>query len=223
MLELQINLLTAWWAAADMRCNRRLRRPNDDRGEVTATTALIVILVIAAIAAGGVIAAKIATTPTTCPSRRPAGSRSWRGDRHRARWSRVVLLAMLLVVQFGLAYYARTVVAGAAQDGAAAAARQSASPADGVALAESLVERSRRLPARLAHRRRPRPTATPSRSTVTGEVVSLLPFFGTITVRRPARPTSSSSNRKGLDRERRPRHVTEARPASRPRSLSSRC
>ena len=36
----------------------------------------------------------------------------------------VVLLAMLLVVQFGLAYYARQVLAGAAQDGAAAAARR---------------------------------------------------------------------------------------------------
>ena len=57
MLEFQINLLTAWWAAADA-AHARLASDRD-RGEVTAQTALIVILVIAALAAGAVIAAKI--------------------------------------------------------------------------------------------------------------------------------------------------------------------
>ena len=52
----------------------------------------------------------------------------------------VVLLALLLVVQFGLAYYARQVLAGAAQDGAAAAGRQGSSPATGVNLTETLIE-----------------------------------------------------------------------------------
>ena len=54
--------------------------------------------------------------------------------------SRLILVTMLFVVQFALAYYARTVVSGAAQDGASAAARRDASTNDGVALAESLVE-----------------------------------------------------------------------------------
>ena len=68
MLELQIQLLTAWWQAADIVGQRLRDARDDDRGEITATTALIVILVVAAIAAGGVIAAKIAATPTTCPT-----------------------------------------------------------------------------------------------------------------------------------------------------------
>jgi hypothetical protein len=46
MLEFQINLLTAWWAAAEA-AHARLASDRD-RGEVTAQTALIVILVIAA-------------------------------------------------------------------------------------------------------------------------------------------------------------------------------
>ncbi len=46
---------------------------------------------------------------------------------------------MLLVVQFGLAYHARQVVAGAAQDGAASGARRDSSAAAGAALADSLI------------------------------------------------------------------------------------
>ena len=65
MLQLQVTLLTAWWAAGDS-LNRRIDEERD-RGEVTATTALIVILVIAAIAAGGVIAAKIASNADNIP------------------------------------------------------------------------------------------------------------------------------------------------------------
>ena len=66
MLQLQVNLLTAWWAATE-RCTRTVYDADRDRGEVTATTALIVILVIAAIAAGGVIAAKIAANADNVP------------------------------------------------------------------------------------------------------------------------------------------------------------
>jgi Flp pilus assembly protein TadG len=51
----------------------------------------------------------------------------------------VVLLAAVLVVQFALAYYARQVVAGAAHDGASAAARRNADPAEGVALTDQLI------------------------------------------------------------------------------------
>ena len=65
MLQFQVNLLTAWWAAAEA---IQHRYDNDrDRGEITATTALIVILVVAAIAAGGVIAAKIAANADNVP------------------------------------------------------------------------------------------------------------------------------------------------------------
>ena len=94
----------------------------------------------------------------------------------------VVLLAMLLVVQFALAYYARTVMAGAAQDGASAAARQNATRDEGIALTNSLVEDSA---GSLLDSHTVTATATGDVITVEvqGEAVSLLPFFGTITVR----------------------------------------
>lgn len=66
MLQFQINLLTAWWAAAEAVQQRY--DTDRDRGEITATTALIVILVVAAIAAGGVIAAKIAANANAVPN-----------------------------------------------------------------------------------------------------------------------------------------------------------
>ena len=93
----------------------------------------------------------------------------------------VVLLAMLLVVQYGLAYYARQVVAGAAHDGAAAAAREQSSPAQGAALAEQLIGEAG---ASLLDSYQASATSDGDTVTVTatGEVVSLLPFFGTITV-----------------------------------------
>ncbi len=97
----------------------------------------------------------------------------------------VVLLALLLVVQFGLAYYARQVLAGAAQDGAAAAGRQGSSPAVGVNLTETLIEEAggSLFDSHTA-------TANGDGNLVTvqasGEVVSLLPFFGTITVHASA-------------------------------------
>lgn len=94
----------------------------------------------------------------------------------------VVLLAMLLVVQFSLAYYARTVIAGAAQDGASAAARQNAVAEDGITLADSLVSEAA---SSLLDSHTVTGIATDDVVTVqvTGEVVSLLPFFGTITIR----------------------------------------
>jgi len=93
----------------------------------------------------------------------------------------LILLTMLFVVQFSLAYYARTVVSGAAQDGASAAARRDASTADGIALADSLVEQAA---GSLFESHAASASTADGRVTVRveGEVVSLLPFFGTITV-----------------------------------------
>jgi hypothetical protein len=65
LLEQQIRMLTAWYAAGDAMRDRV--RGDRDRGEVTATTALIVLLVIAAIAAGGIIAAKIMNNANNVP------------------------------------------------------------------------------------------------------------------------------------------------------------
>ncbi len=93
----------------------------------------------------------------------------------------VVLLALLFVVQFSLAYYARTVLAGAAQDGAVAGARQGSSPDDGAALTNTLISESAG-----SLIESPSSTASTDGVTVTvrstARVVSLLPFFGPITV-----------------------------------------
>ena len=97
----------------------------------------------------------------------------------------VILFALLFVVQFGLAYYARQVLAGAAQDGASAGSRQGASPAIGQDLSETLIgEAGGSLFDTYSA------TASSDGNIVTvqasGEVVSLLPFFGTITVKASA-------------------------------------
>jgi len=55
-----------------------------------------------------------------------------------------ILISMMMVVQFGLAYYARQVIAGAAQDGAASGARDGASEGSGKAVADQLVQSSGR-------------------------------------------------------------------------------
>ena len=69
MLELQVQLWSAWLRATAATRERLAEAGSDrDRGEVTATTALIVILVIAAIAAGGIIAAKITSNANNVPS-----------------------------------------------------------------------------------------------------------------------------------------------------------
>jgi Flp pilus assembly protein TadG len=93
----------------------------------------------------------------------------------------VVLITILFVVQFGLAYYARQVAAGAAQDGAAAGARQSSSPEVGAALTEQLISEAGGSLFE-SHDASAASTGEVVTVTVTGEVVSLLPFFGTITV-----------------------------------------
>jgi hypothetical protein len=74
------------------------------------------------------------------------------------------------------------VVAGAAHDGAAAAARQDSSPAQGAALAEQLIGDGggSLLDSYSATSSSDGDTVT---VTATGEVASLLPFFGTITVK----------------------------------------
>ncbi len=54
----------------------------------------------------------------------------------------LIVIAVMFVVQVGLAYYARQVVAGAVQDGAATGATYGFSPADGGSTAETLIEQS---------------------------------------------------------------------------------
>jgi Flp pilus assembly protein TadG len=94
----------------------------------------------------------------------------------------VVFLAAVLLVQFAHAYYGRQVVPGAAQDGAAAAARRNAEPAEGAALADQLIgEAAANLFA--SHETTVSTTSDAVTVTVSGKVASLLPFFGTITVR----------------------------------------
>jgi len=93
----------------------------------------------------------------------------------------VVLIALLFVVQFSLAYYARVVLAGAAQDGAVAGARQDSSAAVGAALSDQLISESGSS-LLASHSSTGASTGDTVTVTTTGEVVSLLPFFGTITV-----------------------------------------
>ena len=100
----------------------------------------------------------------------------------------VILLATLFVVQFGLAYYARSVLAGATQDGAAAGARRDASPGEGSALADDLIDQSA---SALLDSHTTQASTDGQTVTVTaeGKVVSLLPFIGSITVRASASAT----------------------------------
>ena len=97
----------------------------------------------------------------------------------------VVLISMLLVVQFGLAYYARQVVAGATQDGAAAGARRGSSGGAGAVLAGQLIASS----AGHLLTSHSSSAATDARTVTvvsTGQVVKVLPFFPTITVHATA-------------------------------------
>jgi Flp pilus assembly protein TadG len=100
----------------------------------------------------------------------------------------VVLISMLLVVQFGLVYYARQVVAGATQDGAAAGARRGSSGDAGAALAGQLIASS------AGHLLTSHSSAASSDARTvtvvsTGHVVKVLPFFPTITVHATATST----------------------------------
>lgn len=93
----------------------------------------------------------------------------------------MILTATLMVVQFGLAYYARQVLAGAAQDGAANGARRDSTPEQGRILTEHLVDQAG---SSLLTSYRAEVTIDADRVVVTvrGEVVSLIPFRGSIPV-----------------------------------------
>ena len=96
-----------------------------------------------------------------------------------------IIITVLFVVQFALAYYARSVLAGAAHDGAAAGARRGSTASAGAALTDELLTQSAR--ALLSSH-----TATGhvegDRVVVAAEarVVSLVPFVRGITVRANA-------------------------------------
>lgn len=100
----------------------------------------------------------------------------------------LILLTVMLVVQFGLAYHARQVLAGASQDGAAAAARHDSSPAAGAALADSMIEQSA---GQLLSSHSSTASSDGQRVTVqsTGQVITVLPFFPSITVNAAATAT----------------------------------
>ena len=108
----------------------------------------------------------------------------------------VVLVALLFVVQFGLTYYARQALAGATQDGAAAAARLDASVGEGEVLAESLIGEAG---GALLDSYDASVTSDGDVVTVsaTGEVVSLLPFFGSLTVEASASASIESFDGQG--------------------------
>ena len=93
----------------------------------------------------------------------------------------LVLLAVLAVVQFGLAYYARQVLAGAVQDGAAAGARQDSSPGAGAALAGQLIAEGA---GALLSSHSASGSSSGDRVVVeaSGQVVSVFPFFSGPTV-----------------------------------------
>ena len=97
----------------------------------------------------------------------------------------LVLIAMLLVVQFGLAYHARQVVAGATQDGAASGARRDSSGGTGAALADSLIEQGAGT-LLVSHSSSGSSSGETVTVVSTGEVVKVMFFFPTITVNAQA-------------------------------------
>ncbi|HWL44551.1 MAG TPA: TadE/TadG family type IV pilus assembly protein [Ilumatobacter sp.] len=92
----------------------------------------------------------------------------------------VILLAMLLAVQVGLAYHSRRVVSGSVQDGATSAAMLGSTPEQGVAIAEGLIAGS-------AGNLLSSTTVTGDRTgdvvtvRATGTVVKVFPLFPTFT------------------------------------------
>ena len=93
----------------------------------------------------------------------------------------LVLLSVMVVVQFGLAYHVKNVLAGAAQDGAAAAARVDASAADGATVAETLVNESAS-PLLADHTISAAVAGDRVVVTIEASVVSLIPFIDGIAV-----------------------------------------
>lgn len=84
-----------------------------------------------------------AEVDTSAAPARPSCHRRLRGDDGTTIQTIVVLptllIAMMLVVQFALAMHTRQVMAGAAQDGAAAGAAVDSTPGAGLAITDSLV------------------------------------------------------------------------------------
>lgn len=100
----------------------------------------------------------------------------------------LVLLAMMLVVQFGLAFYARQVVSGASQDGAASGARRESSAGAGAALTDSLIAQAAGsiVSSHSASGSSDGQVVTVS---ATATVVRVFPLFPSITVRAEASAT----------------------------------
>lgn len=93
----------------------------------------------------------------------------------------LVLISMLAVVQFALAYHARQVLAGAVQDAAASGARRDSSPGAGAALADRLIgDAAGSLLTSWSTSAGGGEQVTVSAS---GNVVKVFPLFPTITVR----------------------------------------
>lgn len=92
-----------------------------------------------------------------------------------------IVMAMMLIVQFGLAMYARQVVAGAAQDGAAQAALVGSSPAAGQAVTDGLVQQAA---GNLLTGYGSSVSSTAEVVTIqaSGQVVRVFPLFPTLTV-----------------------------------------
>lgn len=92
-----------------------------------------------------------------------------------------ILIGMMLVVQFGLAYYTRQVMAGAAQDGAASGARDGASAPTGQVVADELAQSG------AAHLLTSYSSSSSSDGnvitvTTSGTVIKVFPLFPSITV-----------------------------------------
>ena len=96
-----------------------------------------------------------------------------------------IILTVLFVVQFALAYYARSVLAGAAYDGATAGARRGSTPAAGAALTDELLAQSARA-LLSSHDATARVEGDRVVVAVKARVVSLVPFVRGITVRADA-------------------------------------
>lgn len=125
-------------------------------------------------------------TATVTEGRTRRSPRRGRGDRGTTSVTVLmvpfVLVGTMLVVQFGLAMYARQVVSGAAQDGAAQGALVGSSPQVGLATTDQLVAQAG---GHLLSNYSSSHTSGADVVTISAsaDVVKLLPVFPTITVR----------------------------------------
>ncbi len=67
MLRAQITLLTAYLRARDA-AEDLVRRPADERGEITSTVAIIGVLVVGALAAGAIVVARMRAHANAIPN-----------------------------------------------------------------------------------------------------------------------------------------------------------